>query len=109
MTESPDFLYQVEDDLVIPTSLTGGPWDPEIQHGGPISGILAHLVETVETPSPMRTCRHTVELMRGVPIRPLQWTTETIREGRRLQVIQTSLHDQGKEIARATSVRLRVA
>ena len=109
MTESPDFLYQVEDDLVIPTSLTGGPWNPEIQHGGPISGILAHLVETVETPSPMRICRHTVELMRGVPIKPLHWTTETIREGRRLQVIQTSLHDEGKEIARSTSVKLRVA
>ncbi|GIS98752.1 MAG: hypothetical protein CM1200mP26_04650 [Acidimicrobiales bacterium] len=47
-------FYGERDGLLVPGPLTGGPWDPTIQHGGPISGILAHLVETVPVPGPMR-------------------------------------------------------
>jgi hypothetical protein len=57
----------------------------------------------------MRFCRHTVELMRGVPMRTLTPEVEVLRDGRRLQVVRASLVDDSTEVARATSVRMRVA
>ena len=102
-------FYRLEEDRLVPGPLCGGPWDPEHQHGGAVSGILAHLVELVPTATPMRFCRHTVELMRGVPMRTLTPEVEVLRDGRRLQVVRASLVDDSTEVARATSVRMRVA
>ncbi len=105
-------FYGVRDGLLVPGPLTGGPWDSTIQHGGPISGILAHLVETVPAPAPMRTARHTVDMMRGVPLTPLRPEVEVLRSGRRIQVVRASLFsgpDLDVEMARATSLRMRVA
>jgi hypothetical protein len=103
-------FYAERDGLLIPGPLTGGPWDPTIQHGGPISGVLAHLVETVPAPSPMRTARHTVDLMRGAPLTPLRPEVEVLRSGRRIQVVRASLFDgEDREVARATSLRMRVS
>ena len=102
-------FYRLEEDRLVPGPLCGGPWDPEHQHGGAVSGILAHLVELVPTATPMRFCRHTVELMRGAPMRALTPEVEILRDGRRLQVVRASLFDDSTEVARATSVRMRVA
>ncbi|MBC8365475.1 MAG: thioesterase family protein [Actinobacteria bacterium] len=74
-----------------------------------MSGILAHLVETVPAAVPMRICRHTVELMRGAPMHPLRAETEVVRDGRRLQVVRASLFDADREVARSMSVRLRIS
>ena len=86
-------FYTEQEGLLIPGPLTGGPWDPTVQHGGPISGILAHLVETVPAPLPMRTVRHTVDMMRGAPLIPLRPEVEVLRSGRRIQVVRASLFD----------------
>ncbi len=109
---STESFYADCDGLLMPGPLAGGPWDPTIQHGGPISGILAHLVETVPSPVPMRTVRHTVDMMRGVPLTPLRPEVEVLRSGRRIQVVRASLFsgpDFDVEMARATSLRMRVA
>jgi len=110
-------FYSEADGLLVPGPLTGGPWDPTIQHGGPVSGILAHLVETPEASAPMRTVRHTVDMMRGVPLKPIRPEVEVLRSGRRIQVVRASLfagpdvtpHAGGVEVARATSLRMRIA
>jgi len=110
-------FYSEADGLLVPGSLTGGPWDPNLQHGGPVSGILAHLVEKPPTSAAMRTVRHTVDMMRGVPLTPLRPEVEVLRSGRRIQVVRASLfagddltaQSGGVEVARATSLRMRVA
>ncbi|MBJ31059.1 MAG: hypothetical protein CL466_06520 [Acidimicrobiaceae bacterium] len=121
-TPSPDAyadepFFTEADGLLLPGLLTGGPWNPDFQHGGPVSGILAHLVETPESPAPMRTVRHTVDMMRGVPLTPIRPEVEVLRSGRRIQVVRASLFagpdvtadSGGVEVARATSLRMRIA
>lgn len=111
-------FYTESGGLLMPGPLTGGPWNPSIQHGGPISGVLAHLVESVPATARMRTVRHTVDMMRGVPITALRPEVEVVRSGRRIQVVRASLYagtgsatlgEGGIEVARATSLRMRVA
>jgi hypothetical protein len=40
-----DAFYRAEDDRLIPSELTRGPWDPDAQHAGPPSALLARALE----------------------------------------------------------------
>ncbi len=92
-----------------PTAHTSGPWDPKAQHGGAPTALLAALAERLPAPAPMRLARLTVDLMRPVPIAPLDVSTKIIRDGRQIQLAELSLHADGKECVRASALRVRAA
>jgi hypothetical protein len=92
---------------MIPSPLAGGPWNPKHQHGGAVSGLLAHALDRLEAPSPMRLSRITIEMFRAVPLRPLRVETEITRGGRRIQSVEASLFDDDVQVARATGLRVR--
>ncbi len=98
-----------KNDVIVPTDLSRGPWDPNAQHGGPSSALLAHGIETHEPEPDMFVSRVTVELLRPVPILPLRFSTRTIRPGKRVQLIESTLHDGDIEVARAVGLRTRKA
>jgi hypothetical protein len=104
-----DGLYRAlpEADHFQPSSLTGGPWDPKFQHGGPVSGLLAHAIDRIAAPVPMRIVRLTVEMFRGVPLTPLRVETRLVRAGKRIQSLEASLFDGATPVARATALRMR--
>ena len=56
--------------------------------------------------APMRIARLTVDLMRPVPVAPLDVETTIVREGRKIQLIQVSLKAAGQEVARASVLNL---
>lgn len=92
---------------MLPSTLASGPWNPEHQHGGPVSGLLTRALDRLESPTPMRIARVTVEMFRGVPLRPLRIETETTRAGRRIQSAEARLFDGDVQVARATGLRIR--
>lgn len=57
---------------------------------------------------PMRLVRWEVRLLRAVPMQPLRVTTEVVREGRRLQLVEAALHGEAGEVCRASGLRVRV-
>src|SRR5690625_3544411 len=90
------------------THLTTGPWSSEHLHGGATSALLAHLLEQVPSPVPMRTVRLTVELLRPVTREPLHADIEVLREGGRVQLSRAVLVDQdGLELSCGTALRIR--
>ena len=103
----PDPLYVTDGDRFVPTAHTAGPWDPRAQHGGPPAALLARAVEAVPTDSPTQVARLTYELLRPVPLTPLASTTEVVRPGRKVQVVQGSLHAEDVEVVRVTALRIR--
>lgn len=90
-----------------PTALTGGPWNPSHQHGGAVSGLLTHGLDTMPSPVPMRLARITIEMFRGVPLTPLRVETRMLRSGRRIQSVEANLFDGTTHVARATGLRMR--
>ena len=68
----PAALFEPDGQLLVPTALTVGPWDPGSQHGGAPSALLARAVEAEPAPGPVRLARLTVELLRPVPLTPLR-------------------------------------
>lgn len=96
-------------DRFIPTELARGPWDPDAQHGGAPAALLAGLLERLpaDGEAPMAVVRLTYELLRPVPLTPLEVTTRVARPGRRVQLLEASLSADGEEVCRATALRIR--
>ena len=106
MTEA---LFRPEGTRWIPHALTRGPWSPDAMHGGPVSALLARAAEQVATPGPMHPARLTIELMRPVPLVPLEVEARILRPGKKVQWVDVRLAADGTEVARATMLRIRTA
>ncbi len=100
-------IYQVEGATARTSAFAGGPWDPGLQHGAAPSSLICWAVERLPAPAPMRVARLTVDLMRPVPVAPLTVETEILREGKKIQLVAVRLLADGKEVVRATALRIR--
>jgi Thioesterase-like superfamily len=94
----------------LPTELGRGPWDDVSLHGGAIAALIAGVVESVPTLSPMMSSRLTLEVERPVPLRPLALSTQVQREGRRIQLVDVEVFDEeeGRLACRARCLRQRI-
>lgn len=100
-------IFRIEGSRVLTSPRAGGPWDPKAQHGSPPAALVAHLAETMPSPAPMQVARLTVDLMRPVPVGPLTFSREVIREGRKIQLCAISLYAEGVEVVRGQVLRIR--
>ncbi len=97
-------LYRFEDGSYVPGPMTVGPWSADAQHGGPVAALLAG---AVEEGSDMQVVRITLELLRPAPLAPLGLTSEVVRPGRNVQIVEASLRTGATEVARARALRIR--
>src|ERR1700712_3281518 len=103
----PEYVFEVDGDVAVPTELARGPWSPHAQHGGAPSALLAGELEGFELGTATFPARFTLELMRPVPLRPLRIERRTIRPGKKVTIVQGSLFADDTEVVRATLLRLR--
>src|ERR1700712_4055459 len=103
----PEYVFEVDGDVAVPTELARGPWSPHAQHGGAPSALLAGQLEGFDPGTATFPARFTLELMRPVPLRPLRIERRTIRGGKKVQLVQGSLFADDVEVVRATLLRLR--
>jgi hypothetical protein len=102
-----DAIYRRDGDLIVSSPLSAGPWDPSMQHGGAPSSLIAWAAEQVACETPMRISRLTIDLLRPVPVAPLEVVSEVIRQGRKIQVLSIRLLARGVEVARASVLKVR--
>jgi hypothetical protein len=111
LADPEDHLYSTietpDGPRMLPSPLTSGPWNVEHQHGGAVAGLLTRALDAMDAPVPMRLARITVEMFRGVPLRPLRIEPTTLRAGRRIQSVEARLFDADVLVARATGLRVR--
>jgi Acyl-CoA thioesterase C-terminal domain/Acyl-CoA thioesterase N-terminal domain len=111
----PDSFYEPDGDLYVATELTRGPWDPGVQHAGPPAALIGREVERLgrgriggEDGFPAQVGRITYEVLRSVPIAPLGVEARIVRPGRRVEMFEATLSDEGGEpLMRAQGWRLR--
>lgn len=96
-------LFSHEHDQYMPTEAAGGPWSPELLHGGPPTGLLAHCMNRIADPE-KRLARLTVDLLRPVPRAPLAVNVETIRTGARLELLAATMTHEGRAVCRGTAL-----
>jgi hypothetical protein len=111
----PDSFYEPDGDLYVATELTRGPWDPGAQHAGPPAALIGREVEQLgggrigdDDGPPAQVGRITYEVLRSVPIAPLRVDARIVRPGKRVEMFEAILTDEGGEaLMRAQGWRLR--
>lgn len=103
----PTALFEREGDRVLPTKLSLGPWSANALHGGPTAALLSRAIERFEGGAGMMVTRLTVELLRPVPLAPLEVRERLLRPGRKVQLVEATLSTKEHEVARAVALRIR--
>ena len=104
VTES---FYRQEANRLVPSALTRGPWDADAQHAGPPAALIARALEGCEPREGTQIGRVTVEILRPVPLEPLEVTASVVRPGRSVELLEASLHGPDGELMRARAWRLQ--
>lgn len=104
----PDHVFSIDGDRFVPTALAGGPWSPDAMHGGAPAALLARQLERHDPGPASLVVRLSVDLLRPVPLVPLEVVTHTVRPGRKVQWLDATLLADGVEVARASALRMRV-
>jgi hypothetical protein len=100
-------LFEPDGSRFVPTELSRGPWSPDALHGGPVAALLARVAAAVDADGSTQPVRLTIDLLRPVPLAPLHVSTRVLRPGRKVQLVEASLHSATHEVARVTMLRIR--
>ena len=104
-----DPIFRVDGHTIVTGPGAAGPWDLTMQHGAAPSSLVTWIAEQMPSPAPMQITRLTVDLLRPVPVAPLTFQTEILREGRKIQLIGITLLAQDKVVVRASVLKIRRA
>lgn len=100
-------FFTEDGDLLVPSELTRGPWDPGSQHAGPPAAVIARALERHPGGEGKQVGRVTFEILRPVPIAPLRVEVRTVRPGRSVELLEALLTDaEGTDLVRASAWRL---
>src|SRR6516165_10340228 len=102
-----DAIFTPQGDLFLPSDLARGPWSPDAQHGGAPAALLARAVERFDGGAATFVARLTIELLRPVPIAPLEVRARFARPGKKVQIVEASLLAGDSEVARCSALRMR--
>lgn len=103
------FFIRDSDERFISTDWTIGPWSRESQHAGPPAALLGWAIERAVGRADLQVARITCEILRPVPVAPLQLRSEVIRPGRSVALASASLSDDRGEVMRAQGWLIRTA
>ena len=103
-----DAFYEPDGRRYRATELTRGPWDHALQHAGPPTALLGRALERCEPRPAAQIARLTFEIVRPIPIAPLEARVRVLRPGRSVELLEGELLDEdGRELVRARAWRLR--
>ncbi len=102
-------VFEGSDGRFVATEFGRGPWDPNALHGGAPAALLMRAFERLPAPEGLSLARVTYELLRPVPVGPVEITAEISRSGRRVQLLEGSIFANGTEVVRARALRIHRA
>lgn len=100
-------FYEQDGKSFVPSILARSPWDRQKQNGVALAGLLAHLMEGIPAPQPMMVARFGVDILSGAPLAPLTGCCRILRDGKRIQLVQSELLADDRVVARGTALRVR--
>ena len=105
---SPSFFLRHGDSFV-PVEAARSPWNPGHQNGVAIAGLLTYLADQVEAPGPMLCARLDIDILRPTPFAPIRGEARVVRDGRKMQIVESVLLDGEEVTGRARMLRVRTS
>ncbi len=102
-------LFVRDGQIWIPQEACVGPWSPDALHGGPVAALCASVAEEVISDQALVTTRLSLDLVRPVPLSPLEVDARLIKTGRRVHLVEVVIRASGKEVALARVQRTSTA
>lgn len=102
-------VFDVVDGGFVATELASGPWDPNAQIGGAPAALLARAFELVPAADGLILARLTYDFIRPAPVGPISVNVETVRSGKRVQLLEGTMVADGVEVVRARALRVHRA
>jgi hypothetical protein len=102
-------FYTRERDRYAATASTVGPWDPALQHGGPVAALLGSRIERAAARVDARVAQFALEFFGPVPVATLDVTTELVRPGRKISFWSAGAASAGRVAVRASAWMLAVS
>jgi Thioesterase-like superfamily len=106
-----DPSFSLDGDLLVPSMSSVSVWSEDMVNGHQVGGLVAWAVERDRDLDGMQLTRLTIDMFRPVPMKPLRIETRVPRQGRRLQIVEVSIVDDGSdvEVTRGSALLLRRA
>lgn len=105
-SDSPSYYRRIDDDTYMPTLHAQGAWNPAEQHMAPVSGLIAHCMETFNGRDDMQLSRITYEILGMIPAAPSLVECRTLRPGRTIELDEAVMTVEGRPVVRARGWRL---
>jgi hypothetical protein len=106
-SEPRPYFFRPEGDALIPQPETRGPWG-QTMHGRMLGGLVAREAQKVmDQDSDLFCSRLTIDMFRSIGLIPLTVATRSIREGRRIRVLEVSITSDGDVVGQGIAVLLR--
>lgn len=96
------FYVDLGADCYRATAHTAGPWDPDLQHAGPPTALLARALAGRASPDKV-LARLTFELLGPVPVGDLALRSGVGRPGRAVELLEATLCANGRDVVRAVA------
>lgn len=102
-----DCFFSRSEDVFHSNEHCRGPWHKDFQHAGPPSALIARQIE--EQADGMHVARIHIDLLKPIPIKPLQIKVEQAVAGKRRRVLLAYVYEEGQTqcIAQANALLLR--
>jgi acyl-coenzyme A thioesterase PaaI-like protein len=102
----PEAFFTVDGDSYVPAVMARGPWGAAMA-GQVVGGLLGWAIERSGIDPEFQPARFTVDLLRPALLEPVRIQTSVQREGRRIKLVDGTLMQNGKTVARASALFLR--
>src|SRR5690349_4858103 len=102
-------MFTLEGDELVPGEIARSMWSHDQMHGVAVSGALARALEARLAEigrTDLHPARYTVDLFQPARMSPCTVTTEVVREGRRICLIDATLLQNVERVARASCIFL---
>lgn len=100
-------FYTHDGDAFVPTRLAASPWERGKQNGVGLGGLATFLIETIPASTAMTTARLTIDILAAAPMDATFGRTRVLRQGKRIQMVESELVVGERVVARATALRVR--
>ncbi len=100
------FYERLGGDEFAATGATSSPWDSRMQHGGPPTALIAHVVADAFPRDDVRIARVASEFLGAIPVGRMRVRARVARPGRRIEMLEATIEIEGRDAVTARVWRI---